>query len=177
MNDMSERAYSSKKKEPIPIDRKKLRKTSIINKIKIIFSIILIIIILLLVSAYYIYSIPYTSVIIDANCSVNLKLNKWNKVINAYGLDTNGNTLLNNTNLKFKNTDDALIIIINKAEADNFIKLSSNDKKSSVTIYISGSPLELPNFYKEAKSKNYDIQINENGTEKFNNFKKLSSID
>lgn len=172
MDNMQKNGPESRNKEPIPIDIKKLKKASVFDNIKLIFSLIAVVLILLAVSAYYIYSIPYTSVVVEANSSINLKLNKWNKVINASALDTNGNTILNDANLKFKDIDDALIIIVNKAEANNFLKSVSNSQTSSVIVYISGNQLQLPNFYMEAKNKSYDIQINENGTEKFNNFKK-----
>lgn len=172
MDNMEKKNLTLNNKEPIPIDRHRSKTNSIFSKIKLLFSLLLVTVILLLIGTYYVYSIPYTSVIVDANSSVSLKLNRWNKVIKTSALDTNGNTLLSDTNLKFKNIDDALVIIVNKAEANNFIKTSSSNQKSSVTIFISGNTLSLPNFYKEAQLKTYDVQINENGNEKFNNFNK-----
>lgn len=175
MDNIKKKDAELKSKNPIPINVTKLKKASVFDNIKLILSIILITLILIIIGAYYIYSTPFTSVIIEANSSVNLKLNRWNKVVKISALDTNGSTILADSNLKYKSIDDALIIIINKAEANDFIKSASEEKRSSVTIYISGNSLNLPNFYNEAKNKTYDVQINENGIEKYNNFKKNTS--
>lgn len=169
LNNNSTTAHENK--EPIPISKYKPEKKSFFNSIKFIFAILFVIVVLLLLGGYYVYSVPFTSVVVDANTSINLKLNRWDKVVDVSALDNNGIKLINDANLKYKDVDDALIIIINKAEANDFIKLSSKDKKNyPVTIYVSGNSLNIPKFYVEAKTKSYDVQINENGAVKFNNF-------
>ncbi len=119
---------------------------------------------------FEVYKIPTSTVIIDFNSSITLKINRWNKVVDAYSLDNDGITLINKTNLINMNIDDCLILIINSAEANNFIKSPVTNPNQTVTIYISGSSLSIPKFYKDAKGKKYDIRINENGTETFDNY-------
>lgn len=155
---------------PIPINKNEKKHRSFITKIKFIFTIVSLMIILLSIAAYYIYSIPFTTVIVDANASINLKLNRWYKVIDVSSVDNNGLKLINDVNLKYTSIDDALIIIINKAEANDYIKTDGKASENyPVVVYISGNSVNTPKFYNEAMTKKYDIKINENGVEKFDN--------
>lgn len=130
-----------------------------------------ILVILILIAAYYIYSYSSSLVIIDVGTSINLKVNKWNRIVDASSVTSNGNNILNSKNIKNKNINDALIIILSKAEANNYVNpLDKDELKHRLAVFISGDTLDISKFSDEVKSKKLKLKINENGVEKFNNY-------
>lgn len=160
---------SNKFKEPIILNRNQTWHKNKVLSFKSIIALVFFVVILFLLVGYYAYSIPTTTIVIDVNTSINLKINRLGAIVSASSIDSDGNTLINETNLKYKNVDNALILILNKAEAKNFIKSYTSNKDQTITLYISGKSINIPKFCSEAKTKKYEITINENGSVKFNN--------
>lgn len=129
-----------------------------------------ILVILVLMVTYYLYSYSSSLVIINVGTSINLKVNKWSRVVDVSSITSDGNNIVNSKNVKNKNINDALIIILSNAEANNYINpLDKNELKQRIAVFISGDTLDLSKFSDEVKSKKLNLKINENGTEKFNN--------
>lgn len=158
----------------ISLEEVKLKKNGSlakINKLKGSLITLSILVVLILMIACYLYSYSSSLVIIDVGTSINLKVNKWNRVVNVSSLTSSGNNILHSKNIKNKNINDALIIILSKAEANNYINpLDKNELKHRIDVFISGDTLDLTKFSNEVKSKKLKLKINENGIEKFNNY-------
>lgn len=135
------------------------------SKIKSILLFIIIIIILSAITILYVYFTPTTYVIIDVNASINLKVNRWNKIIDVSSLDINGTKLMMGTKLKYKNINDGLILILSTAEENNYITPLSTDKiDNELSIFISGNNIDTSSFSNIARDRKFDFQINENGS-------------
>ncbi|MFT8316144.1 MAG: hypothetical protein ABF633_18115 [Clostridium sp.] len=158
--------------ETIDLEEFKLKKNKSLhglNKIKNPLIILFISIILLFIIACYFYSYSSSLVIIDVGTSINLKVNKYGKVIDASSLTSSGNNIISESNVHNKNINEALIILLSKAEANNYIDpLDKNQLKHNVSVFISGDTLDISKFSDEVKTKKLNLNINENGSEKNN---------
>lgn len=158
------------KSETISLEEVKLKKSKLLKrntKLERPILTLSIAVVLILISIYYIYSYPSSLVIIDVNTSINLKVNKWDRVVDVSSITSEGNNIINNEHIKNKNINDALIIILSKAEAGNYINpIDKNNLKHKVTVYISGDSVDITKFSDETKSKNLNLDVNENGTAK-----------
>ncbi|AGK95299.1 anti-sigma-I factor RsgI family protein [Clostridium pasteurianum] len=158
--------------ETVDLEEFKLKKNKSLprlNKVKNPLIILFISIILLFIIAYYIYSYSSSLVIIDVGTSINLKVNKYGKVVDASSLTSGGNNIINESNVNNKNISEALIIILSKAEANNYIDpLDKNQFKHNISVFISGDTLDISKFSDEVKTKKLNLNINENGSEKNN---------
>lgn len=156
----------------IDLEEFKLKKNKSLhgfNKIKNPLIISFISIILLLIIACYFYSYPSSLVIIDVGTSINLKVNKYGKVVDASSLSSSGNNIINESNVRNKNINESLIIILSKAEANNYIDpLDKDQLKHTISVFISGDTLDISKFSDEVKTKKLNLDINENGSEKNN---------
>lgn len=138
------------------------------TKIKGPLAILSILIIFIIIITFYIYSYSTSLVIINAGSSINLKVNTWNKVIDVSSTDSTGDTIIKHNSIKHKNINDALIIILGKAEANNYVNPidNKNESKRNISILISGNSLDISPFCNIVKEKNFNLTINENGKEK-----------
>lgn len=101
----------------------------------------------------YAYYTPTTSVTLDT--SLELKLNRWNKIIKTSPLNKTGEKLLNSLNVKNKNINDGLNLLIEKYE----------NKQGKISLDITSEKnkdLDLSNFKDSSKEKKLDVQINYN---------------
>jgi hypothetical protein len=104
-------------------------------------------------------------VIVDVNASINLKVNRWNKIIGVSSLDGNGNTILIASKLKYTNINQGLILILSTAEQNNYLNALSTDKnKQKVSVFISGDNINTSTFSNIALDRKFNLEINENGT-------------
>lgn len=145
-------------------NKARLSKYNKIKKLKMILPIIVLFTALII---YYIYSYSSSLMIVDIGPSISLKINKWDRVVDASSVDSLGNTILNENNIKNKNINDALMILLGKAEANNYIDpLDKSGLKNNISIFISGDSLNISKFYNKVKTKQLNLNINDNGVEK-----------
>ncbi|MFU0825748.1 anti-sigma factor domain-containing protein [Clostridium sp.] len=103
--------------------------------------------------AAYAYYTPTASVTL--NTDLELKLNRWNKIIKALPLNENGKELLSSMDLENRNVNDGLCLIIEKSEPNvSKISLDITSKKDK--------PVDLSSFKDSSKEKKLDVQINYN---------------
>lgn len=134
-------------------------------KLKSVLLFLIIIIILGATIFLYAYFTPTAFVIVDANASINLKVNRWNKIIDVSSLNENGNTVLSSAKLKYKNINDGLILILSTAEQNNYIDaLSTDNEKQKISVFISGDNINTSSFSNIARNRKFDLQINQNGS-------------
>lgn len=126
-------------------------------------------------STAYAYYTPVASVVVDINPSLELKVNKWNRIIKASALNADGEKVLDSLSIKNKTIDDGLSMIVEEAERENFINPSNKadinvslsikplDKASKNKEIIGDSPensISLPKFESKLKEKNLSGEIN-----------------
>jgi len=126
-------------------------------------------------STAYAYYTPVASVVVDLNPSLELKINKWNRIIKAAALNEDGEKMLDSLSIKNKTIDDGLSMIVEEAENENFINPSNKadinvslsiktlDKASKDREIIGDSPensISLPKFESKLKEKNLSGEIN-----------------
>ncbi|QGU93865.1 anti-sigma factor domain-containing protein [Clostridium bovifaecis] len=93
----------------------------------------------------YAYYTPTASVTL--NTSLELKLNRWNKIIKTAPLNKEGENLLNSLNVKNKNINDGLNLLVEKYE----------NKEEKISLDITSEKnkdLDLSNFKDSSKEKN-----------------------
>ncbi|MDD3223746.1 MAG: hypothetical protein PHX70_03395 [Clostridium sp.] len=155
---------SYKKSKNIDSNLKKNHAPKKFRKIKTILIYIILTFILFTVGFSYVYFTPTSFVIVDVNTSINISTNRWNKIISASSLNYKGQKILNEINIKYKNIDDGLTLILSDAESNNYINSTSKkDSAKEISVLISGNSLELPVFTKTVKNRNFYLQINNNG--------------
>lgn len=136
------------------------------SRLKSVLLSILIIIFLATVGMLYVFFTPTSFIVIDVGASINLKVNRWNKIIDVSSLNTKGETILSISKVKYKNIEDGLTLILSNAEEENYINaLSSNEQKKQVSVFISGNHLDLSSFSNVAQSRKLDLQLNQSGTD------------
>lgn len=132
---------------------------------KLAISLAIIVILFLPCKYIYNYFTPVTTISIDLNCSISLKINKWDKIISSSSLDNNGTLLLKSTSLKNKNVNSALILLFNEAQKHNYINdsFTKSGKKLYFLITTKKSFIDISKFENTIKNKTFNIQITKNG--------------
>lgn len=87
--------------------------------------------ILLLIGGQWIYFTPTSAISIDINPSLELGINRFDRVISVNGLNDDGQALANVLDIKFKNYTDAINLIL---ENENITFLLSNDEIMTITV-------------------------------------------
>ena len=112
-------------------------------------------------SGAYAYYTPTTSVVVSINPALELKLNRWNKIIKTIALNEDGNKLANSIDIENKDIDTGLSMILEEAEREHFI--NENDaKEQKISLNITSSKdisLALPKFEEKASSKKLNVKI------------------
>ncbi len=140
------------------------------KKRKFSFKLLISLFLLSLIVAFAIFifnkaSVRY-SAIIDVNTSIELKLNKSNKVVSAVPLNEEALNVTQGLDLKHKSLNTAILLIIERAEKLHFINQDYYDKKKVVSIYISSHDnikIDFSSLEKSAPPYNVNIAINDYG--------------
>ncbi|WP_097026074.1 anti-sigma factor domain-containing protein [Clostridium peptidivorans] len=93
-------------------------------------------------SAYY---TPVATLNLRINPSVQLKTNLFNKVIYSNALNSDGQVILDNINVKNKNFNDALCSIVAESENQKFITEDYKASKS-ISLEVTGKNLNVSTF-------------------------------
>lgn len=113
-------------------------------------------------SGAYAYYTPTASVVVNINPALELKLNRWHKIIKTIALNEDGSQLANSIDIKNKDIDTGLTMILEEAERENFINKDETEEEPRVSLNITSSKdisLALPKFEEKASSKKLDVQI------------------
>lgn len=146
-------------------DTENIIKPKMFSKLRSILLSLVIIIILGSIGAYYAYFTPTTFVIVKANAEINLKVNRWNKIVDVSSLNKNGDNILASMKLKYKDINEGLILILSTTEKNNYINALSPDKEDQkISIFISGKNIDTSTFSSIVRDRKFDLQINQNGT-------------
>lgn len=91
---------------------------------------------LLLIGGYWLYFTPTVKISIDINPSVELGVNRFNRIISFESYNDDGQELINSLDIKFTNYSEAVNRII---ESENVISLLSNNEIMTIAVIGSDS--------------------------------------
>lgn len=124
--------------------------------------------ILLIGIGIYNYFINTSTVIISIPPTVQLKVNKLDKIIDAKSSSPSGRKLLKAISLKNKSIDNGLKIIFDEAQKQKYIDEDYINSNKAITIYVpdtSSKDLDLTSFVKYAEERKVNCLLNYNGTD------------
>lgn len=128
----------------------------------------------------YAYYTPTSSVIVEINPSIMLKLNMFNRIIGSSPLNDDGETVLKEIKLKNKPINDGLKTIVDEAKKDNFINDNYVKSDKAVTLFVdtkSKNDINLESFQKFMGESGVNLRINSNGKELKSEVKNASTDD
>lgn len=134
---------------------------------RIIFLSVIAVLVLVGMSIYRYFSVS-ASVVVSIPPTVQLKVNKWNKVISVTPTSTPGRNLVVNLDLKGKSLENALQSIMEEAKNQNIINKNYIAGESVLTIYITyktntNQAINLANIESYLKDRKIKYLINNNG--------------
>jgi len=117
----------------------------------------------------YAYYSPVTTVQVSINPSLELKLNRFNKIIKYSPLNKDGEVLLSHLSIKNVNIDDGLNQIVEEAKKEHFINDNYIKTEKIISINITSGnkdkSLKLSKFQKYMADQKLNLNLNNNGTE------------
>lgn len=84
----------------------------------------------------YTYYAPAAELTISINPSVQITLNRWNRIIDFTPLNDDGEKILLSLKLTNKTLDEGLILIVDQAKADNYINEEYIKSNKAISIHI-----------------------------------------
>lgn len=134
-------------------------------------------IILLCSSAVYAYVTPAATVAVSINPALEIKVNRFDKVVKVIPQNKDGIKVLKILKLDNKDINEALIEVVEAAKKDNFINKAYNDdgKTISITVYAKNKTITLDKFKNYISSIKINTAINNNGNKSIEQFTKAKS--
>lgn len=127
-----------------------------------------IIVVILLGQNICYYFTPSATVIVDIPPTIQLKVNKWDKIIDVKTFKLSAQKLVKPIKLKNTSINKGLEAIITEAKNQKAINDIHIKDKQPITIYISNKDnriIDLVEFDNYMKHQELEYQINNNGTE------------
>jgi hypothetical protein len=118
--------------------------------------------IIFLSGGFYTYYTPAAEITISMNPAVKLKLNLWHKIIESVPLNKDGEKLLSSLQLKNKDLNAGLDLIVKQAKADKFIDETSVENEEVISIEVTKNKslkFNLSKFEQSVKAQNLKVQI------------------
>ncbi len=113
-------------------------------------------------TASYAYYTPTASVVVDINPSIELKINRWDRILKTIPLNSDGEKVLSTLNIKNKVLSDGLDLIVEEAKKDNFINDNYIESGKAITVSVQDNKLNKePNLARfEEYSKKNNLKVN-----------------
>ncbi|MCY6370201.1 anti-sigma factor domain-containing protein [Clostridium ganghwense] len=110
--------------------------------------------------AAYAYYTPVASIIVKINPSIELKINKWNRIIEALPLNDDGKDILNSVTIKNKAVDEGLNILLDEADKEHFINKTQDNQKISLDVTSDKNlNLNIDDFENKVKNSNLQLEV------------------
>lgn len=117
----------------------------------------------------YTYFTPVASIELSINPAIEIKINRFNKIISCSPLNSDGKTILEHLKLRNKNIDEALVLVVNQAKKDNFINDNYIEQGKTISIKIQCKDetkiINLKRFEECIVENKINMQLNNNGKE------------
>lgn len=107
----------------------------------------------------YAYYTPVASVLVKITPAVELKINRWDKIIAATPLNTEGKHILESIQVKNKSINIGLNIILNQAEKQNLINKKQNNTISLCINSNKDLDLKIAELKSKIKNKDFNLEI------------------
>lgn len=114
------------------------------------------------------YYTPVATLNLSINPSVQLKTNLFNKVIYSNALNSDGKVILDNINIKNKNFNDALCLIVTESENEKFITEDYKATKS-ISLEVTGRNLNTSTFETIVHEHGISLEVKINNKTSTNN--------
>lgn len=114
------------------------------------------------------YYTPVATLNLSINPSVQLKTNLFNKVIYSTALNSDGKAILDNINVKNKNFNDALCLIVTESENQKFITEDYKANKS-ISLEVTGKSLNMSTFESTVHEHGISLEIKINNKPSISN--------
>lgn len=115
----------------------------------------------------YAYFTPVATVQVNINPSIEIKVNRFDKIIESVPMNNDGKTLLQKLQLKNKNINEALILVVEEAKKENFINKEYISKGKTISITISSKnaneTININKFQKYIEEVKINTHIDDNG--------------
>ncbi|MCY6354904.1 anti-sigma factor domain-containing protein [Clostridium sp. ZS2-4] len=111
--------------------------------------------------AAYAYYTPVASLVLKVDPSIELKINRWNKIIATQPLNDDGKNILDSVNLKNKSINEGLNILLDKASKENLVKSKPEDTKK-ISLDVNSDKdlnLNIHEFENKVKDKNLELEV------------------
>lgn len=130
-----------------------------------------VVLVLLSFSALKLYYTAYASVVVDVNPSIELMINRWEKIIKAVPLNEDGDKILSRIELTNVSLDAGLKRIVDESIKQKFIDgdRAVNGSSISVNIYYigDGKKVDLSGFERYLTTANVKYEIKQQSAEKY----------
>lgn len=113
----------------------------------------------------FMYNQVYASLLVTINPQFKIDINKFQRIIRVIPLNEDAEKILKKVNLKNKNIDDGLIMIVNKAKDEKFISNEYYNKTKAIRIIVDGKGVKLTKFANEMKKQRLNFERIDKGQE------------
>ncbi|MDF2674588.1 MAG: hypothetical protein K0R09_2856 [Clostridiales bacterium] len=113
-------------------------------------------------TASYAYYTPTASVVVDINPSIEIQVNRWDRILTTTALNKDGEKVLASLNIKNKVLSDGLDLIVEEAKRDNFINDSYIQSGKAITVSFENTKSDRkPDISKfEENAKKNSLKVN-----------------
>jgi hypothetical protein len=111
----------------------------------------------------YAYNTPVASIMVKINPNIELKINKWDKIIKTTPLNKDGKSVLSSLKLRNKSLDEGLDLIVEEAKKENFINQDYINSGEEITISIKDKRgnkiIDISKFINNAAKKKLKVRV------------------
>ena len=128
--------------------------------------------------ATYAYYAPVAKIQVIINPSIELLINRFDKIVKSSPINADGATLLKNLHIKNKNIDEALTLVVEEAKKDNFINNNYKEQGKTILVKIevkdSDKIINLDKFQQYILVNKINTKIDDNGKKINQEFNKIN---
>jgi hypothetical protein len=114
-------------------------------------------------TASYAYYTPTASVVVNINPSIELKVNRWDRILKTTPLNSDGEKVLSSLDIKNKSLNDGLDLIVEEAKRDDFINERYIESGKIITVSVqnikSDKKPDISQFEEHAKQGNLKVNV------------------
>lgn len=111
----------------------------------------------------YAYYTPTASVVVNINPSIELKVNRWDRILKTIPLNDDGKVVLASIDIKNKSLTEGLDLIVDEAKKDNFINEDYIQSGKTITVSVekskSNKKPDISRFEEYAKKNNLKVNV------------------
>lgn len=115
----------------------------------------------------YAYYTPVATIDVSINPSIEMKINRFDRIIKSVPLNADGKVLLKSMQLTNRNIDEALISVVDQAKKDKFITDNYNEQGKTISVKIlandSKEIINIKNFEQYINKNKINTQVDNNG--------------